>query len=132
MLTAVRRLQTAVLLSMAAFAAGCGHPAEKALVDQFFSVSRLRDRTAAQSVATVFFDPKDQGIVRHFTIRSVTAEENSGGVVSKNVTIDAAVESLAGEQAEKTIFVTMQRRSNAAWMITGVTVAAADPSHPRR
>jgi hypothetical protein len=132
MLTAVRILQTVVLLAMATLTAACGHPAEKALVDQFFSVSRLRDRTAAQSVATVFFDPKDQGLVRHFTIRSVTPEEESSGVASKNVTIDASVESLAGEQADKTIFVTMQRRPNAAWMITGVTVVAADPSHPRR
>src|SRR5258706_2792038 len=101
MLTAVRRLQTAVLLSIATLTAACGHPAEKALVDQFFSASRLRDRTATQSVATVFFDPKDQGVVRHFTVRSVTPEEESGGVVSKNVTIDASVESLAGEKAEK-------------------------------
>jgi hypothetical protein len=132
MLTVVRRLRIAVLLSMVTLTAACGHPAEKALVDQFFSVSRLRDRTAAQSVATVFFDPNDQGIVRRFTIRSVTPDEESGGVVSKNVKIDASVESLAGEKAEKTIFVTMQRRPNAPWMITGVTVAAADPSHPRR
>jgi hypothetical protein len=80
----------------------------------------------------VFFDPKDQGIVRHFTIRTVTPEEESGGVVSKNVTIDAAVESLAGEKADKTIFVTMQRRPKAAWLITGVTVAAADPSRSHR
>ena len=132
MLTAVRRLQTVVFLAMAMLTAACGHPAEKALVDQFFSVSRLRDRTAAQSIATVFFDPKDQGLVRQFTIRNVTPEEESGGVVSKNVTIDASVESLAGEKADKTIFVTMQRRPNAAWMITGVTVAAADPSRPPR
>jgi hypothetical protein len=132
MLTAVRKLQTAALLSVATLTAACGHPAEKALVDQFFSASRLRDRTAAQSFATVFFDPKDQGVVRHFTVRSVSPEEDSGGVVSKNVTIDAAVESLAGEKAEKTIFMTMQRRPNAAWMITGVTVAAADPSRLRR
>ena len=75
MLSRLCRLPVAALLSTAALTAACGHPAEKALVDQFFSVSRLRDRTAAQSVATVFFDPKDQGIVRHFTIRSVAEEE---------------------------------------------------------
>lgn len=120
-----------MLLAIAALAA-CGHPAERALVDQFFSASRLRDRTAAQSVATVFFDPKDQGLVREFTIRNVTSEEESGGVVSKNVTIRASVESLDGVTAEKTIVVTMQRRPNAAWLITGVTVAAADPSRPPR
>jgi len=120
-----------VVLALVTLAA-CGHPAERALVDQFFSVSRVRDRTAAQSIATVFFDPKDQGLVREFTIRNVTPEEESGGVVSKNVTIRASVESLDGVRAEKTIFVTMQRRPNAPWLITGVTVAAEDPSRPPR
>ena len=131
MATADRRLPIGVLLVLVTLAA-CGHPAERALVDQFFSVSRLRDRTASQSIATVFFDPKDQGLVRAFTIKNVTPEEESGGVVSKNVTLRASVESLDGVKAEKTIFVTMQRRPNAAWLITGVTVAAADPSRPPR
>jgi hypothetical protein len=128
-----RRLQIRilVLLAMTALAA-CGHAAEKALVEQFFSASRLRDRTGAQSIATVFFDPKEQGLVRQFTIKSVAPEEESGGVVSKNVTISATVESLDGVKADKMIFVTMQRRPNAVWIITGVTVAAAAPSHPPR
>ena len=126
MLIADRALPIGALLALATLAA-CRHPAERALVDQFFSASRLRDRTAAQSIATVFFDPKDQGLVREFTIRNVTPEEESGGVVSKNVTIRALVESLDGVKADKTIFVTMQRRPDAAWMITGVTVAAASP-----
>ena len=73
-----------------------------------------------------------EGLVREFAISNVTPEEESGGVVSKNVTIRASVESLDGVKAEKTIFVTMQRRAYAAWMITGVTVAAADPSRPPR
>jgi hypothetical protein len=129
-------LSTAAALLTALTA--CGHPAEKALVDQFFSASRLRDKTAAQSVSTVFFDPKDQGLVRQFTIKGVTPEEVSGGVASKNVTLSAAVESLDGVQSQKTIFVTMQRKPGAAWMITGVMVAvpapppSRDPSAPPR
>jgi hypothetical protein len=123
------RLRIAVLVAVAGLTA-CGHSAEKALLDRFFSTSRLRDRTASQSIATVFFDPKDQGLVRQFTIRNVAPEEESGGVVSKNVTISASVESLAGVKADKTIFVTMQRRPAAGWMITGVTVSAAGPSRP--
>lgn len=111
--------------------AACGHASERALLDQFFSTSRLRDKTAAQSVATVFFDPKDHGLVRTFAITSVTPDEQSGGVTSKNVTIRASVESLAGVTSDKTIFVTMQRRGDAGWMITGVTVASA-PSLPPR
>ena len=124
---ATRRLTAGLLIAGAAIA--CGHQQETALVDQFFAVSRLRDRTAAQTVSTVFFDPKDQGLVRQFTIRNVTPEEESGGVVSKNVTVSASVESLDGVTSQKTIFVTMQRRAGSAWMITGVTVATA-PSRP--
>jgi hypothetical protein len=128
--SAARTLQIGVLLAMAGSVA-CRHASEKALLDEFFSTSRLRDRTASQSIATVFFDPKDQGLVRTFTITSVTPEEQSGGLTSKNVTIRAAVESLAGATSDKTIFVTMQRRGDAGWMITGVTVASV-PSPPPR
>ena len=110
----------------------CGHASEKALVDQFFSKSRLRDRTGVQSLATVFFDPKDQGLVREYTITNVTPEERSGGLTSKNVTLHATLESLAGVTSDKTIFITMQRRADAGWMITGVTVASAAPSPPPR
>ena len=133
MLNADLRLQIGLLvLFTVTTLAACGHAAEKALVEQFFSASRLRDRTGAQSIATVFFDPKEQGLVRQFTIKSVAPDEESGGVVSKNVTISASVESLDGVRTDKTIFVTMQRQPNAAWMITGVTVPAAAPSHPPR
>jgi hypothetical protein len=130
------RLSAAIVLVTAL--AACGHRAEKALVDQFFSASRLGDRTAAQSVSTVFFDPREQGLVRQFTIKGVTPEEVSGGVASKNVTLNASIESPDGAQAQKTIFVTMQRKPGAAWMITGVMVAvpapppSRDPSAPPR
>lgn len=120
-----------MLLAMAGLVA-CGHASEKALIDQFFSNARLRDRTAVQSIATVFFDPKDHGLVRQFAVTNVTPEEQSGGLTSKNVTIRASVESLAGVTSDKTIFITMQRRPDAGWMITGVTVALAAPSRPPR
>ena len=119
-------------------AAACGHPREQALVDQFFTASRLRDKTAAQTVSTVFFDPKDQGLVRDFTIDSVCAEEESGGVATKSVTLSASIESPEGLTSKKTIYVTMQRRQGAAWLITGVMVAvpapppSRDPSAPPR
>ena len=130
-----RALGAAVVLFLVA---ACGHPREQALIDQFFSASRLRDKTAAQTVSTVFFDPQDQGLVRDFTIDSVSAEEETGGVASKGVRLSATVESQDGVKAKKTIFVTMQRRPGAAWMITGVMVAvpapppSRDPSAPPR
>ena len=127
-----------LVLTLLAASAACGHPVEKALVERFFSASRLSDKTAAQAVSTVFFDPRDQGLVRQFTIKDVTPEEVSGGVASKNVTLSASVESPDGVQSQKTIFVTMQRQPGAAWMITGVMVAvpapppSRDPSAPPR
>jgi hypothetical protein len=137
--TTSRRLPLpSAAITLLATLTACGHPAEKALVDQFFSASRLSDKTAAQAVSTVFFDPKDQGLVRQFTIKDVTPEEVSGGVASKNVTLSASVESPEGVQSQKTIFVTMQRQPGAAWMITGVMVAvpapppSRDPSAPPR
>jgi hypothetical protein len=126
------------VLAAAAVVAACGHPREKKLLDQFFAASRLRDRTAAQSVSTVFFDPQDQGLVREFTVENVTREEESGGVASKNVTLSASLESPEGLTSQKTIFVTMQKKPGAAWMITGVMVAvpapppSRDPSAPPR
>jgi len=81
--------------------AACGHRAENALVERFFSASRLGDKTAAQSVSTVFFDPADQGLVRQFTITGVTPEEVSAGVAAKNVTLSAAVEAPDGVQSQR-------------------------------
>jgi len=130
------RLGAAAVLALSV--AACGHPREQALVDQFFTASRLRDKTAAQTVSTVFFDPKDQGLVRDFTIDSVGAEEESGGVATKSVRLSASVESPEGLRSKKTIYVTMQRRQGAAWLITGVMVAvpapppSRDPSAPPR
>jgi hypothetical protein len=137
--TTTRRLpRLPALIALLAALTACGHRAEKALVDQFFSASRLGDKTAAQAVSTVFFDPKEQGLVRQFTVKNVTPEEVTGGVASKNVTLSASVESPGGVQSQKTIFVTMQRRPGAAWMITGVMMAvpapppSRDPSAPPR
>ena len=133
----MKRVKRALIV-LALAAAACGHPREKALLDQFFSASRLSDKTAAQAVSTVFVDPKEQGLVREFSIKNVTPEEERDGVASKNVTLDASVETLDGLTSRKTIFVTMQKRSGAAWMITGVMMAvpapppSRDPSAPPR
>jgi len=118
---------TAVVAAM-----GCGHRAEEAQLDRFFSASRLRDKTALNSLGTVTFEPLDQGIVRRFTIVKVAPVEENGGVSSKNVTLQAAVETPGGDVASKTLFVTMQRSASAPWMITGVTVSSADPSRSPR
>jgi hypothetical protein len=110
-----------------AFMAACGYWREEALLEQFFAASRLRDKTALRNIATVAFEPADQGIVTRFVVTSVTAEEGDARLVSKNVTVAAPVRSFSGQIRQKRIFLTLQRSDGGPWMITGVTVVGASP-----
>src|SRR5262245_43819113 len=67
--------------------AGCWNAREHALLDQFFAASRLRDLTALRNISSVVFEPREQGTVLSFAIKSV--EEISSG--SKLVRVDAQV-----------------------------------------
>ena len=53
-------------------ASACGRQ-ERSVVDEFFTQSRLRDKTALQKIATVTFEPRTQGIVEQFDI---TTDQN--------------------------------------------------------
>jgi len=117
--------------------AGCT-ASEQPLLDQFFSASRLRDTTALQAVATVAFEPLQQGIVRTFQITGVTPERIEGGAVTKEATVEALVVMPDGQTLQKTLVVTMWRDENPRdprdpsprgsarpWMVTGVRDAPA-------
>jgi hypothetical protein len=102
-------------------AACSSHGAEQLLLDQFFSASRLRDRTALQQFSTVIFEPLEQGMVSEFTIVNVAdLEQSSGGVVSKQVTVSAPVRLPDGQTATKRILFVLQRRDR--WIVTGFTI----------
>lgn len=125
--------QLVVATLAASIALACGHPAEESLLSRFFNASRLRDRTALQTLSTVTFEPDVHGIVTRFEIVNVTPEEVSGTVASKSVTVSAPVQLPDGTTATRTLFVTMQRREENPWLITGVTVSAGPaPSRPPR
>jgi hypothetical protein len=99
--------------------AGCSAARERALLDQFFSASRLRDLTALRTVSNVVFEPRERGTVLSFEITSV--EEVSAG--SKIVHVDAQVRRPDGHIVREILLVTISGRT-----ITGV---AAVPSTPR-
>ena len=99
--------------------AGCSNARERALLDQFFAASRLRDLTALRSISNVVFEPREQGTVLSFDIKGV--EEVSAG--SKLVRVEAQVRRPDGQTARETLLVTISGR-----MITGVAVV---PSTPR-
>lgn len=102
-----------------AVCAGCSNARERALLDQFFAASRLRDLTALRTVSNVVFEPREQGTVLGFEIKSV--EEVSAG--SKVVRVEAQVRRPDGQTARQILLVTISGR-----MITGVVVV---PSTPR-
>ena len=104
---------------MAGMFSGCSNAREHALLDQFFAASRLRDLTALRNVSSVAFEPREQGTVLSFEIKSV--EEVFSG--SKLVRVDAQVRRPDGQIAREMLLVTISGR-----MITGVAVV---PSTPR-
>ena len=118
------------VMAAMSMAAGCAAP-EQPLLEQFFGASRLRDTTALQGVATIIFEPLQQGIVRTFQITGVTPEQVDGQMVAKDVTVEAPVILPDGQTVRKTLVVTLRRNSGGdspRWMVTGVRDAAA----PRR
>jgi hypothetical protein len=58
-----------------AIVAACAGAAEQAVIGQFFSASRLLDRTSLDGFATVVFDPRTQGIVTDFSVQSISPEQ---------------------------------------------------------
>ena len=100
----------ALVLTMTA--AACA-PSEQPLLEQFFAASRLRDKTALQAFSSVIFEPREQGIVRTFTITAVSPERaEADGNHVKDVTVVAPVVMPDGKAVQKTLVVTLQRATN--------------------
>lgn len=96
------------------------HGAERLLLEQFFNASRLRDLTALQKIATVVFEPLEQGTITDFTIANVVDEE-----ASKQVTVTASVRLPSGQTAARTVSLVLQRGdrvTTAQWIVTGFVV----------
>jgi hypothetical protein len=104
-----------VLTLLAAF--GCAGP-ERPLLAQFFDASRIRDKTALRKMATVVFEPREQGTITTFDIANV-AFRRDGQAELKDVTIVAPVLLPSGRTERKTLVVTMQRTAT-GWIITAV------------
>ncbi len=124
-----RRDAAALTLAAVLAAAACSGATEHALLGRFFELSRLRDKTALAPIATVVFEPLEDGIVDELTIVRVAPEERSGSAPSemavKEVTVDADVRGPDGRSVQKRLIVTMQRPVKgepAAWKITGVAI----------
>ena len=66
---------TTTLAPLALTMTACSSAAEKPLLQQFFTASRLRDNATLANFAAVSFHPTDDGIVESFSITSVSPEQ---------------------------------------------------------
>jgi hypothetical protein len=136
---AVSAIALIATIAIAAALTSCSSStAEGVLISRFFAVSRLRDLTSLQTLATVSFEPNVQGIITDFEITNVTPERQDAALVSKDVSISAPVQLPTGQTAQKNFVITMQRARPGrdpnvipGWMITAITEAQAPVSSPR-
>jgi len=125
------------IVALVATLAACSPRAEQPILSEFFSASRLRDRTALQKLATTSFDPASQGIITGFDITGVVISE-AGGRATKDVSISAPVRLPDGHTLQKNLVVTLERdvsgsgRTAARWIVTAIRDSAAGLSPPPR
>lgn len=88
-------LPLALVLATLDLAACSGRP-EQPILNQFFTASRLRDRTSLDNFALVMFDPRTDGTVNGFSIVSVSPESrrplNIKALVQANDEAEAAAD----------------------------------------
>jgi hypothetical protein len=95
--------------------AACSGGPEYAVLDRFFSASRLRDLTALQRVATVVLEPRRQGTVLAFQITRISA----GSAGQDDVLVLADVHTPDGAIEKRPLVATL-RRSGSLWMVVDV------------
>ena len=130
-----RGLATALLAAV--LVQGCSARPEETIVSDFFAASRLRDLTALSRFSTVVFEPREQGIVTSFTIRSVSAEPATGPDRAKQVTIAAPLHKPDGTIVDRIFVIRLQLYARvvepaapalyAGWIVTGITELPVPP-----
>ncbi len=128
--TGRRRLRDRIgpALALAAFAA-CSGGAERAILDQFFTASRLRDFNALEKVSTVIFEPRQDGTVLSYDIEVIRETSRD----SEEVLINATVHLPSGKTEQRPLLVSLRRLKD-RWMVSSVKVSteSASPESPPR
>jgi hypothetical protein len=86
-------------------ACGCAGGAERAVLDQFFAASRLRDLTALEKVSAVIFEPRQDGTVLAYDIEWI----RKTGDDSEEVLVNATVRMPSGRTERRPLLVTLKR-----------------------
>jgi hypothetical protein len=88
---------------------GCSVPPERVLLADFFAASRLRDLTALAKLATIAFEPREQGTLSDFDIDSIGPVRQDGADLTRDVTVVAPIRTPQGATVERTLVVTLKR-----------------------
>jgi hypothetical protein len=99
-------------------------PERQFLLD-FFHACRVYDTTVLARMATTSCNPASLGVIDAFDVIRVVND----GVTRKEVTIDAALHSLAGQRAQK-MFLVVLEDTNGRWMVTSLTPPPASQTSP--
>src|SRR5213593_94499 len=97
----------AVIVLALILGASCAVPPEYSILQRFFSASRLRDTTALHDIATIVFEPREQGTVSTFDITGV-AVHRDGNRESKDVTVSAVVRLPTRYTVRQTLVLTLE------------------------
>lgn len=108
-------------------AIACARGAEYAVIEQFFSASRLRDLTALEKVSTVIFEPRQDGTVLAFEIVDV----HRTGDDSEELLVSASVRLPSGQIVKKPLLITLKRQQD-RWMVAAVRVSTESTSPASR
>ena len=106
-----------------ALCGACAGAAEHAVLERFFTASRLRDFTALESVSTVMFEPRQDGTVLAFDIARITPT----GADVEEVLVNATVHLPSGRTEPRPLVVTLRRVQN-RWMVASVRVSTESAS----
>jgi|RhiMethySRZTD1v2_1073278.scaffolds.fasta_scaffold04160_3 hypothetical protein len=82
---------------------------------RFFVAARTLDSTVIRKYATIGFNPRTEGIVQTFTVKSVGPASQD----RKEVTIEAVVLDPQGMRARRTLVATFERIEG-RWLVTGL------------
>ena len=107
------------VIAWAVITAACGWtPADEQVLTRFFEQSRTYDKTRLAAIAEVVFDPRIEGVVERFAVVDRVDSPLPENRLSRRLTIQADVRSVAGRMNQRKLVVTLEGRDR-KWIVTG-------------
>ena len=109
--------------------AACAGGAERAVLDQFFAASRLRDLNALEKVSAVIFEPRQDGTVLTYDITEIRTTSSD----TEEVLVTATIRKTSGRTERQPLLVTLKRMKDGLRVASvRVSTESTSPSSPHR